>query len=189
MKRVEQLILIFSFLAGCWLGMQAVHEFGHVLAARATGGTIVRVVLYPTTISRTEVFPNPHPLIEVWAGPVIGSILPLLVYLIAAAMRCPGLYLFRFFAGFCLVANGSYLLAGTIEEMGDPGELLHHGSHAWQLILFGLIATPLGFYLWHGLGSNFGLGLSQGKVKRSAAVVALILFCVVFASEMISHSN
>ena len=184
MKRAEQLILIVSFLAVCWLGMQAVHELGHVLAARATGGKIVRVVLYPTTISRTEVFPNPHPLIEVWAGPVVGSILPLLVYLLAAATRCPGLYLFRFFAGFCLVANGSYLLAGTIEEMGDPGELLHHGSHAWQLILFGLIAAPLGFYLWNGLGPRFGLGDSRGKVNRAAVVVALVLFCVVFASEL-----
>ena len=185
MRRFEQIALIVSILTLSWLGMQAVHELGHVLAARATGGTIVRVVLYPTTISRTEVFPNPHPLIEVWAGPLVGSIVPLLALLIAAATRCPGLYLFRFFAGFCLVANGSYLLAGAIEEMGDPGELLHHGSHAWQLILFGLIVAPLGFYLWNGLGPKFGMGSGNGKVDRWAAVVLLALLIVTCAAEIV----
>jgi hypothetical protein len=185
MKRLEQLTLIVSFIAVCWLGMQAVHELGHVLAARATGGTIVRVVLYPTTISRTEVFPNPHPLVEVWAGPIVGSILPLLGYLIAAALRSPGLYLCRFFAGFCLVANGSYVLAGAFEQMGDPGELLRYGAHLWQLLLFGLLTTPLGFYLWNALGPKFGLGSANGQVSGKALAVISSITVLAVTIELI----
>ena len=40
-------ILIFSMLVASWLAMQVVHEFGHVLAAWATGGEVTRVVLQP----------------------------------------------------------------------------------------------------------------------------------------------
>ncbi len=32
-KRFEQAILIVTFLAFCWLAMQAVHELGHVVGA------------------------------------------------------------------------------------------------------------------------------------------------------------
>ena len=65
-------------LVASWIGMQAVHELGHVLAASATGGTVQRVVLHPLTISRTDVSPNPSPLAVAWAGPLVGVILPLL---------------------------------------------------------------------------------------------------------------
>jgi hypothetical protein len=183
MKQIEQSTLIISFTAICWLGMQAVHEFGHILAARATGGTVARVVLYPTTISRTEVFPNPHPLIEVWAGPVVGSILPLLAYLIAFTLHSPGLYLFRFFAGFCLVANGSYLFAGELEQMGDPGELVRHGAPHWQIIAVGLIGVAGGLFLWNGLGPQFGLGAAKGNVSRAATIVSLALSIAILAVE------
>jgi hypothetical protein len=185
MKRLEQSGLIVSFLLVCWLGMQIVHELGHILAARATGGTIVTVVLYPTTISRTKVFPNPHPLIEVWAGPLVGPILPLLAYLIAAVLRCPGRYLFRFFVGFCLVANGSYILAGAFEQMGDPGELLRYGAHLWQLISFGLITTSAGFFLWNKLGPKFGLGSANGQVNSAATVFSLAAFASICAIELL----
>ena len=40
MRRVRQAVLIVATLAGCWLGMQAVHETGHVLGALWTGGRV-----------------------------------------------------------------------------------------------------------------------------------------------------
>ena len=57
-RRGYQFILIGSTLLGSWLGMQAVHELGHVLGAWATGAEVRRVVLSPTTISRTDVVNN-----------------------------------------------------------------------------------------------------------------------------------
>src|SRR4051812_1282250 len=88
--RLNRLVLIISTLLGSWLGMQAVHEFGHVLGAWFTDGQVTRVVLHPLTISRTELAHNPSPLIVVWAGPVVGIAGPLLLWAIAAAQRLPG---------------------------------------------------------------------------------------------------
>jgi hypothetical protein len=189
MKRLDQLVLIGSFLAFSWLAMQAVHELGHVLGAVATGGTVTQVVLHPCAISRTDVQPNPHPLPVVWAGPVIGAVLPLLAFLLARALRLPGAYLFRFFAGFCLIANGLYIGVGSIAGLADAGDMLHHGSARWQLVVFGLLTAPLGLYLWHGLGPKFGLGEARGTVSRPATIVSLALLVILVAVEMIVGSR
>jgi len=90
MRRLEQIVLIGTFLGFSWLAMQAVHELGHVAAARLTGGTVTQVVLHPCTISRTDVSPNPRPLVVVWAGPLVGATLPLLAYWMACVVKCQG---------------------------------------------------------------------------------------------------
>ena len=54
MKRLHQILLIVSAVLASWLGMQAVHEAGHVLGACMTGGRVSQVVLHPLTISRTD---------------------------------------------------------------------------------------------------------------------------------------
>jgi len=177
MTRLNQIILIGTFIGFSWLAMQAVHELGHVLGAISTGGKVTTVVLHPLTISRTDVYPNPHPLIEVWAGAVVGSVLPLLVFLIVKALAVPGAYLFRFFAGFCLIANGVYLGAGWLAEEGaDKYVMMHNGSPVWTLILFGLCTAPVGLYLWHRQGIYFGLGEAKGRVDGKATVVSACLF-------------
>src|SRR3954452_19977310 len=105
MARSHQVVLILSAVLASWLGMQAVHELGHVLGAALTGGTVERVVLHPLTISRTDLAHNPSPLLVVWAGPAFGVLLPFALWLVAAAVRFRGASVLRFFAGFCLVAN------------------------------------------------------------------------------------
>src|SRR3954468_21842305 len=102
--------------------MQVVHEFGHVLGAHLTGARVERVVLHPLTISRTDLADNPRPLTIAWAGPVFGILAPLCVWVIAAAARMPGAFVLRFFAGFCLVANGLYIGVGSFGHVGDCGE-------------------------------------------------------------------
>lgn len=161
--------------------MQAVHEFGHVCGAWATGGRVERVVLHPLTISRTDLAENPAPLVVVWAGPVLGVVLPLLVWLATAAAKVPGAFVLRFFAGFCLLANGLYIAVGSFDRIGDCGEMLRHGSAPWYLWLFGLVTAPFGLWLWHQQGSHFGLGKAKGEVNRGvaygclAACVALVI--------------
>ena len=184
MRRIEQLVLIVTFLGFCWLGFQAVHELGHVAGAWLTGGTVTRVVLHPCTISRTDVEPNPHPLFVVWAGPLVGALLPLLAFLVAAPLRARGVYLFRFFSGSCLIANGCYVGVGWMGRIGDAGVMLALGSGRWMCVLFGLATAPLGLYLWHRQGSYFGLGSSGGKVNRSAVVVSAALFIALVTLEL-----
>jgi hypothetical protein len=178
---LHQAILIVSVILGSWLGLQAVHEFGHVVGAWLTGGRVARVVLHPLTISRTDLAANPSPLVVVWAGPVLGCLLPLAAWGVAAALRWRGSYLLRFFAGSCLVANGGYIAAGGIDEVGDAGEMLRHGSPLWSLLLFGAVTVPAGFWLWHRQGPHFGLGPAKGKVSLVAAYgcLAVLLLLVV----------
>src|SRR4051794_736819 len=94
-SRLPQIVLIVSTLLGSWLGMQAVHESGHVLGAWLTGGRVTRVVLNPLTISRTDVAENPRPLLIVWAGPVVGVAAPTLLWAAALAARLPGAFMLR----------------------------------------------------------------------------------------------
>lgn len=174
MKRLHQIVLILATLLTSWLGTQAVHEAGHLLGAWLTGGRVERVVLHPLTISRTDLAANPNPLVVVWAGPVFGIAAPLLVWVIAAAIRLPGAFLLRFFAGFCLLANGLYIGIGSFDRVGDCGVMLRHGSAMWQLWLFGVLTAPLGLFLWHGQGPQFGLGSAKGKVSRGVTYATFV---------------
>ncbi|MEX0711957.1 MAG: M50 family metallopeptidase [Pirellulales bacterium] len=150
-----------------------VHEAGHIVGAWLTGGEVATLVLHPLTISRTDLAINPRPLVVVWAGPVAGALLPLATWGIAAWREMPGAFALRFFAGFCLVANGAYIAGGSFGAIGDCGEMLAHGSPVWTLWLFGALTIPLGFWLWHGQGPHFGLGNAKGRVSRGAAYSSL----------------
>jgi hypothetical protein len=183
--RREQIVLIVSFVGFSWLGMQAVHELGHVVAARLTGAQIERVVLHPLAISQTQVGYNPWPLTQIWAGPLTGALLPLVVWVIARQTSAPALYLFRFFAGFCLVANGIYIGMDAFGGFGDGAELLRHGAPCWLLVAFGVVAMAGGFALWNRLGPHFGLGEAKGVVNRQAAMVSLSLFTLVMLLEVL----
>jgi hypothetical protein len=171
--RIHQSMLIVSVLLGSWLGMQWVHELGHILGAVATRGRVARVVLHPLTISRTDLSVNPHPLAVAWAGPLAGIGLPLSLWGIAAGFGMRGTFVLRFFAGFCLIANGAYLAIGSIDRVGDAGELLRHGSPHILLWLFGMAAVPVGLWLWHRQGQHFGLGPAGERVDAGVAYTSL----------------
>jgi hypothetical protein len=160
MKRPRPIALLFvtCLLLACWLGMQAIHEAGHVLAAKLTGGRVTNVVLHPLTISRTELAENPHALVVCWAGPLLGVFGPLALWLIAVACRLGGAFVLRFFAAFCLVANGLYIGLGWLLTATDAADLVKIGEPHWRLWLFAGIAVPTGFALWNGQGGQFGIG-------------------------------
>jgi hypothetical protein len=168
---VRRLLLIANTLIASWLGMQAVHELGHVVGAFGTGGRVERVVLDPLSLSRTDLADNPSPLAVAWTGPLVGVFLPVAIWTLAAAMKLPLRYLVRFFAGFCLVANGVYIGSGAFGRMGDTDTMLRHGSSEWHLALFGALTVPLGFWLWHREGTHFGLGPDRREVSVAATIV------------------
>jgi hypothetical protein len=174
--------LIASVILASWFGMQQIHELGHIAAARWIGATIDHIAIHPLTISHTNVGPNRNPNLVVWAGPTSGTLLPLAIWLIAAALRIQEAFLLRFFAAFCLVANGVYIGVGSFFGIGDPGEMLRNGSPIWQLHVFGLVATLAGFVLWNGEGKHFGLGPNAKPIQARAVAIsaaAAALFVVV----------
>lgn len=189
MKRLEHILFIASFITFSWLAMQAVHELGHVLGAWITGGKVIKVAIHPFIFSQTDLSFNPNPLIVVWAGPIIGSMIPLTVFFIARTFRLSCIYLFRFFAGFCLIANGIYIALGPNNGFSDTGIMILHGSARWMLLLFGALTIPLGFYLWHGQGKHFGLGEAKGVVERKAIYASVSLAMVTIVIELIINSR
>lgn len=178
-----------STLLLSWLLMQAVHEAGHVLGAWLTGGHVQRVVLHPLAISRTDVSPNPWPLAEVWAGPLGGVMFPVAMWLAAHQWIKPLAAWLRFFAGFCLIANGCYLGYGVIEPIGDAEELIRYGTPVWMLGLFGMITIPLGFRLWHGLGPEFGWGPNGRRVSWTHALMTSAMLIIVVVLELALSAN
>ncbi|MFK7960833.1 MAG: hypothetical protein AB8G96_09940 [Phycisphaerales bacterium] len=181
-----------SVILLCWYGMMVIHEFGHMVAAWGTGGSVVRVILHPFALSRTDVAPNPEPLLVVWAGPVIGCALPLVAWLWVRfvgwrSIGSRGILLVRFFAGFCLVANGASLGGGAWGGIGDAGEMQRLGSPTWALLAFGAVAEPLGFLLWPEAGPAFGRGREPLPVTRFLATIAAsILLTLVVAGAVFS---
>jgi hypothetical protein len=184
MNRLYQVLLIASTIALSWLGMMAVHELGHVLHLWVSGGTVEKVVLHPLVISRTDPGENPYPLLVAWGGAIWGCLIPLGGLLLARVAAPAHAYLARFFAGFCLVANGAYLVGDRFVRAGDGRELIAHGAPPWRLIVFGLVAVGLGLALWNGLGPHFGLGAGQGRVDRRAAVSTTVALVCLIAVEI-----
>jgi hypothetical protein len=175
MKPVRVYFLLGSTLLASWLGMQAVHEAGHVLGAKLTGGKIEAVCLNPLTISHTELSDNPYPFLVVWAGPVVGVVVPVLVWSVAAGLRRPGAFLLRFFAGFCLIANGAYIAGGSVDGIGDAGVMLRNGTSTLAVWVFGGTTVPAGLALWHGQSRHFGFGPHPEPVRCGHALSAAIV--------------
>ncbi len=165
----------FSGLA--WYAMQAVHEFGHLAGAFMTGGTVQRVVLHPLAISRTDIAPNPHPVIVLWMGPMLGCLLPCVLMLCIPMRWALVRACMQVFAGFCLVANGLYIAVGALAGIGDSRDLLQAGTPRPMLLAFGALAVCLGFWLWHRVGPLSRLGKYPPPVSRLAvyAVWAALL--------------
>ncbi len=153
MKNLKTTIFVGLFILLCWQLMLTVHELGHCLAAILSGGSVTKIVLDPLSISRVDVSPNPHPLFVVWAGPIIGSIVPLVCWKLVPERKKFLKSCFSFFAGFCCVANGAYLTFGPFFYIGDCGTMLILGSNRTIIVSYGLGILLLGFAIWHRLGS------------------------------------
>ncbi len=184
MQRAYQLTFLFSLALVSWYAMMAVHELGHVLGAYATGGSVTKVVLHPLSISRTDVEPNPHPVVVVWLGPIVGCLLPA-VFLWSISHRPVVVRnMARFFAGFCLVANGAYIGAGAWDQVGDCREMLRTGTPLSAMMAFGVIAVSLGLLVWQRLGSLGPFLRDPSMVHRRWAgftLLGLVMFIAIMS--------
>jgi hypothetical protein len=133
------------------LGLQAVHELGHVLHAAASGGRVAQVDLPLVGFSRTEVFPNPHPLFVAWGGVLWGSVLPVLAWRLVPRRFSGTRAAAGAFAGLCLTANGAYLAVGWVDRVGDAGDLMKWGTPVWVMACAGSVGVAAGLWVWHRL--------------------------------------
>ena len=187
MQRLGQLVFVAALVALSWLGMMAVHELGHVIGAVVTGGSVDRCVLYPLTISRTDVSPNPHPVTVVWMGPIVGCLLPLVILAVVPKRYPTSRSVTQFVAGFCLIANGTYIAIGWIDHVGDCGEMLQNGVPVWWMLVFGSVTMPLGLYRWHRLGSiRHFLGTPTLVTPRMAFTATVLLTAIIVLVRVVA---
>jgi hypothetical protein len=176
-----------------WLLMMSLHESGHILLARLTGGHVTKVVLHPLAISRTDVSPNPAPLAVAWGGPVCGSVLPVVVWLTWRGLAWPGAKWLQGLAGFCLIANGLYLASGVVFPAGDTEDLLRLGVTGWMLVGVGVPAFVCGLGMWHAMGAAFGMkDMSADQARRGAiaSVIGLVVIVsMMFATTWLTQSG
>ena len=184
-RRIWTALFIASTAACSWLLMMIAHEAGHVLHAVISGGRVERVVLHPLVISRTDVSLNPHPQLVAWGGAVWGCALPAAAW-VAARCAAPRIEpLLRFFAGFCLIANGAYLGAGVLAPVGDAADLLRLGTPRWGLALYGISGLASGLWTWHGLGRRFGLQRNEHSHLRRDALAMFGITLVICLIEVL----
>ena len=121
--------------------------------------------------------------------PIVGVAAPLLFWGVSAAARFVAAFVLRWFAGFCLLANGLYVGAGSFGGIGDCGDMLRHGSDLWHLWLFGVLTAPAGLWLWHNQGPHFGLGAAGGRVNRNVAYGVLLLFLALLVLALVVNGQ
>jgi hypothetical protein len=136
---------------GSWLGMLAVHELGHVVHAMISGGQVQRVVFPLFGFSQTIVSPNPQEQFVLWGGLLWGAALPGIVTVAVWLARHRAPEWLRFFAGFCLIGNGGYLLVGWFDRHSgaDPAELRRLGVPVAVMIALGGASIGAGLAIWH----------------------------------------
>ena len=184
-QRFHQFVLITGLTCFSWLAMMLVHESGHVLGAWLTGGKMQRLIWHPLTFSRTDIDPNPSPLVVVWSGPLVGICVPFVGAGVASVLRLRVAYVVVFFAGFCLIANGAYISLGIADRIGDAGDMVRWGTPMWLMVLFGVVTVPAGLWLWHRGSPQLGFGRPRQRIAASHAYGALIAALLLFVIGLI----
>lgn len=139
-------LLITAIL--CWYPFMCLHELGHILSAQFTGGRIQEIILVPWKFSQTVIRHSHHPLIDAWAGPLLGVTLPLFAYSLHKKFKRENDFL-SILTGFCLMANGLYIGLGWIDKVGHAGDIITHNFSIISMILFGIISSTTGLFIWH----------------------------------------
>ncbi|MCC9658750.1 hypothetical protein [Rhodopirellula halodulae] len=134
-------LLLGGMLVG-WVVMIESHEFGHLIGGWVSGATLVTVDLAPWRLPYSIHAPDPNPLVTLWAGPVLGVLVP-----VTTAMLLGHRFAW-FLANFCLLANGTYMAVGWFagDAQLDSSRLLQNGTPAWLLGLYCFATIPLGYH-------------------------------------------
>ncbi|TWU34142.1 hypothetical protein Q31b_56130 [Novipirellula aureliae] len=140
LKRLLQFIML---LVASWTVMTLTHEVGHLIGGKLGGAALREFDLAPWRLPYSLHSPDPHPQLTLWAGPLLGVILPLTV---AAVVRHWTVW---FIADFCLLANGVYLaLAWWMgDRFLDTPRMLDANVHPVWIATYCVLTIGIG-YAW-----------------------------------------
>ncbi|ELP33740.1 hypothetical protein RBSWK_02286 [Rhodopirellula baltica SWK14] len=124
-----------------WIVMTLTHELGHIVGGWSGGANLVDLELSPWRLPYSIHSPDPHPLLTLWSGPILGVVVP--VFAAAVIRRRP----VWFVADFCILANGSYLALAWVA--GDPHldtpRLFQSGATTLSVVAYCILTICLGY--------------------------------------------
>lgn len=131
-----------GLLAASWVAMATTHELGHLIGGWCGGATLVAADLVPWRLPYSLHAPDPHPRLTLWAGPILGIAIPMLI---ATILRRPWSW---FVADFCLLANGSYLALAWLsgDRYLDTPRMLAAGTSPIAIGVFCVVTIAIGYY-------------------------------------------
>ncbi len=174
-KRVSQVVLVVCTLGTSWLGMQAVHELGHLVGAWMSQATVERVVLHPLTISRmmSDITHSHFWLSGLDQSWVRDSVHSVAGQLLGKLVQCVSAALLR-----RVLPRGQWLLHRS-RIIGSCRGLRRDASvrqSTLDAVVVGSTMAPAGLWLWNGQSPYFGWGGDLGKIDPRAVRVSVIAF-------------
>ncbi len=121
--------------------MTFTHECGHIIGGMTGGATLTDFDLAPWRMPYSLHSPDPHPLVTLWAGPLLGIAVPMGL---ATLVRQRWAW---FIADFCLIANGGYLALAWLsgDRFLDTSRLLDAGASPAAIMLYCVLTIGLGY--------------------------------------------
>ncbi len=137
----ERMARLLMLLLVSWVVMTFTHELGHLIGGWSCGATLQAVDMWPWRLPYSLFDPDPLPLVTLWAGPILGVLLPVGL---AAYLRQDWVW---FVAHFCTLANGLYLATAWYsgDRFLDTQRLLAHGASPFAIGLYCIVTIGLGY--------------------------------------------
>ena len=158
----KRILILAAMICTSWCIMTLTHEVGHILGGWCCGATLTDYDLLPWHLPYSFFNPDPHPLVTLWAGPILGVFVPLLI---AVAIRRDWSW---FVAYFCVLANGTYIAVGWFSNDAqlDTTKLLQNGAHPISLLLYCITTIVAGYVGFRRVCVRM-LGVSDLSQERS----------------------
>lgn len=124
-----------------WCVMTFVHELDHIICGCTCGGTLTNADLLPWHLPYSFFEPDPHPLVTLWGGPILGVLIPVTIALVIRTNWM------GFIANFCILANGAYIATAWVsgDRYLDTPKLLEHGAHPISIAIYCMLTIGFGY--------------------------------------------
>lgn len=121
--------------------MTFTHEMGHIIGGICCGGTLRAADLMPWRMPYSIFDPDPFPLVTLWAGLILGALIPLVF---AIVVRRDEIW---FIANFCVLANGAYVATAWFsgDRYLDTTRLLEHGASPTVVVAYCVLTIGCGY--------------------------------------------
>ena len=151
-----------------WYPLSLIHEFGHILSVVINGGTFIRIDWRYYIFSETIREQSSYPVIDIWTGPIFGSLVPLIFYL--SLWKYKFSFILGWFSSICLIGNGIYIGLGGEFDGGDGSQLIGLGVDIKWLCFYGFVSFVSGIFILDIITKSNKKSAQQGDAPETSAI-------------------